>query len=48
MVFTLDHNDTLTTTSITTSEIVSNKKNSVVNNLSNDYYASTNAIYNEF
>ena len=48
MVFTLDNNDVLTTTSITTSEIISNKKNSVVNNLSDDYYASTNAIYNEF
>lgn len=48
IVFTLDHNDVLTTTSITTSEIVSNKKTSVINNLSNDYYPTTQAVYNEF
>lgn len=48
IVFTLDHNDVLTTTSITTLEIISNKKSSVVDNLSNDYYPSTNAVYNEF
>lgn len=48
IVFTLDRNDVLTTTSITTLEIISNKKSSVVDNLSNDYYPSTNAVYNEF
>ena len=48
MVFTLNSNNQLTTTLITTNEIVSNKRTSVVNNLSDNYYPSTNAVYNEF
>ena len=48
MVFTLNPQSVLTTTNITTNEIISNKKTSVVNNLSNDYYPTTNAVFNEF
>lgn len=48
MVFTLNSNNVLQTTNIITFESVSNKKNSIINNLSNDYYPSTNAVYNEF
>lgn len=48
MIFTLNPQSALTTTLITTGEIVSNKKTSIINNLSNDAYPSTQAIYNEF
>lgn len=48
MIFTLNPQSVLTTTSITTAEIVSNKKPSVVNNISNDAYPTTSAVYNEF
>ena len=48
MVFTLSPQSVLTTTNITTGEIISNKKTSVVNNLSDDYYPTTNAVHNEF
>lgn len=48
IVFTLNNQSVLTTTSITTQEIISNKKTSVIQNISNDFYPTTNAVYQEF
>ena len=48
IVLTLNGLDVLTLAAMTSLEDTENKKDSIINNLSNQYYPSTNAVYAEF